>query len=121
MPGTFLALLPSSTATAASRFDLTGPAWVRLDGIALADSPLAFMAGDLAAPPNVTSLGTYVATQVMTGGVPANLADGGATCLDWTSLAASGPNLGRSSHASTEAFATQAGSCLGAPIYCLEP
>jgi hypothetical protein len=35
LPGSFLAFLATSTASATSRFDLTGPPWVRTDGVSL--------------------------------------------------------------------------------------
>jgi hypothetical protein len=88
LSGTFLALLPTSTASAISRFSLAGANWVRLDGIPLAASPQAFAAGQIDAPLNVTSAGSYVGRLfVMTGGTLPSQAQSIAirTCSDWTS------------------------------------
>ncbi len=120
LSGTFRALLGSSTSTAASRFDLSGRTWVRVDGIALADTPLDFMAGNLTAPPNVTAVGTYTSGTVMTGGSPGLVSS---TCSDWTDsgVGPGGVGAGLSEFAAPSAFDLAAPiGCAGAPIYCLE-
>jgi hypothetical protein len=119
--GTFLAMLPSSTASAASRFDLGGANWVRLDGIAVAESPLAFMAGELSASPNVTSRRTYTDSVVITGGIPAMLANNGETCVAWTNAASGAASAGHANESWVGAFTSVSASCVGGPIYCLEP
>lgn len=116
LPGTFRALLGTQAASAASRFDLSGPTWVRTDGIALADSPLAFVNGDLATAPSVTAIGTEaIMTNVMTGG-PVGVASP-MSCGDWTGTGLT--NSGNAEHASSNAFMVTTASCVGLPIYCL--
>ena len=90
--GKFLALLATSTASAASRFaDLDGAVWVRLDGVPLnraGESP--FDEGGLLAPLNVDSTGTYNLSGYVTVGAhgPRALALPALTgCRDWTSVA----------------------------------
>jgi len=117
LPGTFRALLGTSTAPAASRFDLAGPTWMRVDGVPLASSRLAFVAGELATSPSVTALGTDVVRRVLTGGAPGQI-DG--SCSDWTDPSATG-TAGTSNRASTSAFGAIFSDCVGYPIYCLEP
>jgi hypothetical protein len=119
LSGTFLALLPTSTATAASRFDASGPTWVRVDGVRLADSPLAFFAEDLAASPSVTAIGTQSDVEVLTGGQPTQ-PPGDGTCKDWTDATVASASGGRSNAASGAAFANGGGTCTTASIYCLE-
>jgi hypothetical protein len=116
LPGTFRALLGSSTASAISRFDVSGPTWVRTDGIPLADSALAFANGDLTASPSLTALGTPASTdRAMTGGdisVPSM-----DTCTDWSG--GSGTRNGGVFYASNAAFNVTTSGCSGGPIYCL--
>jgi hypothetical protein len=47
LAGTFLAALGSTTATASSRFSLTGPVWVRPDGAPLGDTASQMFNGTL--------------------------------------------------------------------------
>ncbi|HEY4015088.1 MAG TPA: choice-of-anchor D domain-containing protein [Polyangiaceae bacterium] len=53
----FLAAIATTSASPASRFNLNGATWVRLDGVQLATSPTAFMAGSLLAPPLTDATG----------------------------------------------------------------
>ena len=117
LPGSFLALLPTSSTSAISRFDISGPTWVRPDGIALADSPLAFASGDLLASPNLTALGSPTANRhVMTGGaIPLPMID---PCNDWTG-GPGGSQEGNCNFASIQAFDSTTTGCNGEPIYCL--
>jgi hypothetical protein len=64
LSGTFKALLAMTSQSAISRvpFSLTGPNWVRLDGVPLAALPLALAAGQIDAPLNVSSARSYLAT-----------------------------------------------------------
>jgi hypothetical protein len=117
LPGTFKALLGTSTASAISRFDISGPTWVRTDGIPLADSALAFANADLTASPSVTALGTEAAVDnAMTGG-DINVV-GLNTCADWVGTAG-GTLEGAAFFASARAFNVTSTGCTGAPIYCL--
>jgi List-Bact-rpt repeat protein len=56
-PTRFLALLATTTASAASRFNLNGPTWVRTDGVPVAASAANFMSGQLMAPTAVIETG----------------------------------------------------------------
>jgi hypothetical protein len=92
--GTFHAFVATTSATAISRFDTTGPRWVRLDGV-----PLAPMAADLATglrvPLNLYADGTpymvpFGAAKAWTGATdPISPADGAHNCMDWTSTSPS--------------------------------
>jgi hypothetical protein len=94
LPGSFLALLPTTSASAASRFDeAAGATWFRIDGAPLhvPGSDL-FSGAPLITPLNVTSKGRYVGASrlegfthlVFTGGetprTPATI------CKDWTDV-----------------------------------
>jgi hypothetical protein len=117
----FKALLNTSTASAASRFSLAGPNWVRIDGIPLASSPLAFMNGDLDTTLNVTVIPSYENNNVFIGGNPlTNTANAvNETCQDWTVSADSA--LTGAVHR-TDMLTGQTGQqCSpGKPVLCLE-
>ena len=82
--GAYRALLSTTTDSAASRFNATGPTWVRIDGIPIADTAADLLAGRLSAPLNVNANGSYQSGRAWTG---SNRPDamGSETCLDWTS------------------------------------
>jgi hypothetical protein len=122
LSGTFLALLGTTSASAISRFDLEGPTWVRLDGVALADSPLEFAAGASVAPLDMTAAGTRVSTDVVTGGVlPGALPDGDSSCRDWTIQTASNEfPRGRSDRSGPRGFERAPSYACAGPVYCLE-
>jgi hypothetical protein len=83
LQGSFLALLATTTESPASRFDVTGAPWVRVDGVplfpvidpmgALLQTPLALRANGTTST-SFTWLGSSSATQV----------GGNMTCEDWT-------------------------------------
>ena len=128
-PGNFRAALATSTASIASRFNLSGAPWVRVDGVLVASSAANFMAGTLMAPPytdehgkpnqNVTWLGAAQGMNV----AATSTAD---TCGDWTSASASasalsiGPTFGRPGVTTAfDAFSTSNCNTSGSLI-CLE-
>ena len=80
--GTFAALVPTTTATAASRFSTTGSAWVRADGI-----PLVASAADLFASPGPMLISTLEVAE--DGSVNNYLVVGGASDLNSVGTAAS--------------------------------
>lgn len=87
--GTFRALLATSTATAASRFDLGGPTWARVDGAVIAASPTAVMAGSLDTPLDLDASGAYSSNYPfhdMWTGAPSPTVAGTNTCGDWTGI-----------------------------------
>lgn len=127
LPGTFRALLGTSTATAASRFSLAGPVWRRTDGIALASSRATFMAGALEAALELSADRTLRRTEAWSGarfeGVPADAADPSFTCLDWTATVNTERGLfGRPPFAGPAFFGHGTTTGCGAPssLYCLE-
>ncbi|HTV22605.1 MAG TPA: hypothetical protein VMG12_28145 [Polyangiaceae bacterium] len=92
LSGSYRALLATSTASAVSRFDLSGPAWVRLDGIPIvANAADLFFGRRWEAPINLTPTGVYFDIQgAFVGGT--SLIEPGAlgnTCSDWTSTTGS--------------------------------
>lgn len=79
LPGTYLALLATASASASSRFVDSGEPWVRVDGIPFCDSA---MRDAWSAPLNVTTSGLYVRGAVFLGASnDANLA--GQNCNDF--------------------------------------
>jgi hypothetical protein len=62
-PTHFLAALPTTTASAASRFNLAGATWVRTDGVLTAATTADFMAGKLIAPPSPDAAGVILGSQ----------------------------------------------------------
>lgn len=117
LSGNYLALLSTSTQTAASRFDLTGPPWVRVDGLQLARSPLAFMAEELVVPLHLTALGSVHDTRVVTGVSPGSFTDG--VCADWTSPMGF-PRTGESFRTGPRAFVAPGSTSCTGPVYCLQ-
>ena len=90
LPGTYLALLSTSAASASSRFDLTGPTWVRPDGVLVfaqaSDlASLSFVAPIAVSADRALRLGNYY----VWAGSSAITAPGttSTTCNDWTSHA----------------------------------
>jgi hypothetical protein len=90
IPGTFLALLTTSTASAASRFDLTKTPWYRLDGAQVWNvaSDLGVANATLLTAPDLTSDGVGSATfsGIWTGAEDAvSVGNPDFTCHDWSS------------------------------------
>ncbi|MGH7925108.1 MAG: hypothetical protein ACREQH_11030 [Candidatus Binatus sp.] len=123
-PSTFLALLSTSTASAASRFDLSmgSMPFVRQDGIKIADAPTLAAGSALDSGIWQHADGSYFSgfdPTVWTGSATPNAMSAN-TCSDWTSNSAKG----------TDGFATETEgmwwrsfdmtSCSSKPVYCLE-
>jgi hypothetical protein len=125
LPGTYLALLATTTASAISRFDLSGPPWVRLDNTALAASNAGFAAGNELAALDTTTALTHVFALVVTGASSPDAPGTTAlTCADWT---AKNPSQrwqqGNSSDVGTLFFSNGGGvsTCNNAGnLYCLQ-
>jgi hypothetical protein len=91
LAGSFKALLATSTASALSRFDLSGDPWVRVDGMPWVRQP-GDLADESAIPTalNVQADGTYVSSRaqddrfVITGGRANQTPDADRLCNDWT-------------------------------------
>ncbi len=98
LSGTYLALLAGDTTSAASRFDLSGPTWYRVDGALLARTPAALMAARLETSMMIDASGAPASARLMWTGYAAEPdLDGNAigthTCMDWNitgQLAATG-------------------------------
>ncbi len=84
VPGNFLALVATSTQSALSRFDTSGPTWVNMLGVPLANTAAALtVVSHLDAPPNFTATGEPVTGDYWVGSsLPTTI--GASTCADWT-------------------------------------
>jgi hypothetical protein len=125
LPGTYLALLATTGATAIARFDLSGPPWVRLDNAELAVSNAAFAAGNTIAALDVTSASTHVQALVVTGAPsPSMLGVNAFTCNNWTITNPSRNfTTGASGMIGSQFFSTGGGgsTCNNAGLlYCLQ-
>jgi hypothetical protein len=91
LPGTFLALLSTSQASAASRFaDVTDPRWVRLDGLPLTEPGRDLFQDGPEVPLNMTSRRRFIGwsfDKVFTGSAAPTspVVHPTASCGDWTS------------------------------------
>jgi len=149
LSGTFLALLATTGVSAASRFDSTGPTWVRPDGIALASTAAIFMQGTLVTALNehadgsfapLTSSGGYVRTGAWAypdpgapmSGLEVPASSPADTCNDWTSgVSTDTGSVGLRDAVSSDFFGYRGGT-IGAgsfmpvgcgatlPVYCLQ-
>jgi hypothetical protein len=123
-PGTYKALLSSTTVTAASRLSAAGETWVRLDGIPLAPTAADVLAGNWDVPLNVTQDGGYDNNFVWTGAAAIDqVGTAAGTCNDLLSVSQLlTPALGRASRIFPTAFAEGVGvTCATqASVYCLQ-
>ena len=121
--GTFKALLATSTASAASRFNTNGPTWVRADGVPLVNAAPDIAAPTLVAPLNVSASGAYLAIHAAAWTGAAGFSTVGtatSTCNEWTSTAsgsASAAYIDRSGSGSL--FTVTPCSSLGR-LFCLQ-
>jgi hypothetical protein len=123
--GTFKALLATSTVSPASRFDTSGPAWFRPDGVQLT-AVAAFLSIDkLSAPIALHADGSVSAGDVtalaFTGSTSAAKV-GSATCSDWSSSASSAQaTVGYASLFDATYISGQLEPCsVPAGVYCFE-
>ena len=123
LSGTFLALLATDTASAASRFSPIGPGWVRPDGIRITDTAALLLAGGpLLAPINVQADGvTYSSLNIWTGASSPAVAEPGNTCQSWTSAATGEARRGSSPDTDTSWFSFSSPWTCSSPLslYCL--
>ena len=120
MPGSYLALLPTEASTAADRFDLTAPTWVRQDGVAVWENATDLPDGDMLAPVVFDANGARSGSLVLGGASsPGDLPTEG-TCEDWTQ--GEGDVLvGRSDMSGAAGYGGQVATCgPDRAIYCLE-
>jgi hypothetical protein len=122
--GSFKALLAGSLASAASRFDLAGPPWVRSDGVAVVARAADIAVGKrLEAPLMLTTTGAVGPTSAWTGAYsPGEVA--ARNCNDWSDRSFNMIGLGGRTTTAGEAwfFNVQgAQECaVKRAIYCLE-
>jgi len=126
----FLALLATSSASPASRFNLGGANWQRPDGVAMATSVSALISGNILAAITQHADGSYIEQEgvVWTGATSKDLTVSGtpvSTCADWTSSAAvdAGPYpvVGSSDQAKSDWFNGGGYYCnVSWPVYCFE-
>jgi hypothetical protein len=123
LAGSYLALIGTNTASAISRFNTSGPDWVRLDGMRLYEVVLS--TGALRTSLNVTAAGAYEGDRnVATGGVaPGTMTTAADSCDNW-----SNPNgshrSGRANSSGIRSFRALSNtfhSCTSpVAVYCLE-
>jgi hypothetical protein len=122
---TFMALLSTSTASAASRFDMTigSKPFVRPDGIKIADAPSLAM-GAISSGIWQYADGTYstvVDQDASTGSTAPNLTGNLTdTCDDWSSEAST-EIVGSSTETAIWWDELSGWGCAPRPVYCLEP
>jgi hypothetical protein len=119
--GTFLALLATPTASAASRFSTSGTTWVRPDGVPILAQASDLVTGRFIAPLDVTLSGSYTFRLAWTGSTAPNSL-GTNTCTGWTSNASTVTAQAGYAAFSDGAFFNAFGlSCnANVSLYCLE-
>ncbi len=122
LPGTFRALLATSTASALARFDTTGAPWARPDGTLIAATAADFSAGRFLAPINQAAAGTYISNAQATTGASAPDVIGSAstTCMNWTRGSSSATRLIGTVNSVNVYSTIQTNCSQPAPLYCLE-
>jgi hypothetical protein len=124
LPGTYKALIATTTASAASRFSPAGPTWVRLDGVSLAPTAADVLAGNFTAPLNVRPDLSYDNFAVFTGAPTiSDVGTDASTCSNWVSgNTRQIPITGRSSRLHPAAFddAIAVACSTTQSVYCLE-
>ncbi|HEY4393523.1 MAG TPA: DUF4215 domain-containing protein, partial [Polyangia bacterium] len=127
LPGTYLAMLATSTASMASRFDTTGAPWVRVDGVALVAnaSDLFAKGGKWLAPLEMSATGVPELVAVWTGNSDptAPAASVMTTCNDWTSNVS--PYTGNAGESAltfvSQALGNSTPTCAASfSLYCLQ-
>jgi hypothetical protein len=123
LQGSFKAFLSGSTFSAISRFNTSGPPWVRPDGVAIVESATELAGGPLLAPINVTRDGREIGNYaVFTGAsLPTQIATN--NCGDYL-LTTPDPVVAGTAYSTTQFFNYLPGDCstlsnLGR-LYCLE-
>ncbi len=122
LPGTYRALLATTTASAASRFNATGP-FIRPDNAVVAVGNALFAAAFWDTSINVTASGFHVGLGAAWTGAssPTALGTVASTCNDWSSSTENG-RLGHVYDSDTSiAFAQGGGSCASTfQVYCVQ-
>jgi hypothetical protein len=87
LPGSYKALLATSSTSAASRFDLSGAPWLRPDGVLVVASAADLASDKLLAPVILGADGGHLGGGGFWSGAASmgSAGDGGTSCNDWTS------------------------------------
>jgi hypothetical protein len=127
LAGSYLALLATSSASAASRFsDLDDATWIRIDGVRLnRPGESLFDPGSLVAPLNLDSSGAYGAVPGTTIGARSTreLATAETSCSDWQSNVDGETYLGTADPSLLDAWLSADNGpygCLNVNVICLE-
>lgn len=126
LPGTYLALMSLKAEAASQRFDTTGPAWVRRDGVQLTTAPSDLFAGNgLVAAFDVTGTTKYLDhnDRIWTGSDRPNTAgmDPPTTCDDWSNPAGSGAMGTPDATSGFNYYHSESGPCdVPHRVYCLQ-
>ena len=125
LAGTYKALLATSTASAASRFDTTGPPWARTDGVLLADTAAALFAApywNTGLSVDAFGSGFLANTGVWTGAATPLVAGTlASTCTNWSTTAGNGVNGTTDDSDASRAFAFGSTTCAQTyGLFCLQ-
>ena len=123
LTGSFRAVLPTATTSAASRFDLNGELWARVDGVRLAATPTAVMTLRLDSTLNRTARGAVNESYVWAGYYAPDdaFANGGSTCNNWTSTSVTVTGSLGDSRQGAFLHGDSVAQCDGTyPLYCLQ-
>lgn len=116
-PGTYKAFMATTTTAAPSRFDLTGPIWVRTDGVPLMENAANLATWTMLSGVERHADGAVANRRVWTG--RPTLSTLANTCNNWTSSAPSGVKT--SSTESFDRFFTDGLGCaVSLPVFCLQ-
>ena len=126
-PGVYRALLASTTETIRDRFFGEGAypseAWVRPDGVIIAETTEELFTSHLLAPISVTADGTFLSgTRAWVGGTVASIAGDGSTCANWFSSGADYGTSGNPVETGGGFYSGQGSPCsTGAKaVYCMQ-
>jgi hypothetical protein len=120
--GTYHALLSMMSAGSLARFNLTGPRWVRLDGIPWLAATADLSRGNVMTALNLDTAGIYHDDFVWTGGSDPTSLDI-SNCNDWSTAADSvGATIGYDAYTNRYFFNAGSVPCSNpdAHVYCLE-
>ena len=123
LSGSFRALVADAGVTAASRFDPSGPTWVRADGVPLAPTASEVLGGAWTTTLSVGADGAYRSEYVWTGAsAPGVAGTTASTCDRWTTSTANMNGVRGSSAKMEDIFAATGQAACNAQIalYCLE-
>ena len=120
LSGSFKALLAIDWASALSRFNISGPPWVRPDGVLIAEKP-SDLAGQLLAPIDVTADGRSLSNSGVWTGAADSASASQANCANWTSRGASGQGTDTVHSGGAWFFREPLRDCeSAASVYCLQ-